>query len=56
MCSLKQPDPYVWNSGNEIDFFLEIQVAKGIEIPQKLKYRNSSIYWNDEEVFQSEVP
>ena len=34
MCSLKQPDPYVLNSGNEKDFFPEIQVTKEIEIPK----------------------
>ena len=56
MCSLKQPALYVLNSGSETDFFPEKQVTKGIEMPQKQKCRNSSIYWNDEGVFQSEVP
>ena len=55
MCSLKQPGPYVLNSGNGTNFFPEKQVTKGIEILQKQKIRNSWICWNIEGVFQSEV-
>lgn len=39
-CSLKQPDLYVWNSGNEKDSFPEIPAIIKIEIPQKQECRS----------------